>query len=70
MVRKVGGPTGGEFAPGSSDEASFQVEARHVKETMKEFKGDSLQGNNLLGRVSDGYVDPSNINGRLFHHGD
>lgn len=68
MVRKVGGSGAGEFSIGSGDEQPFQIEARHVKETMKNFKGDSLQGGNLQGRISDGYTDPSNINGRLFHN--
>lgn len=68
MVRKVGGPGGGEYAAGSGGEESFQVEARHMKETMKSFKGDTLHGGTLQGRVSNGYTDPSNINGRLFHN--
>lgn len=68
MLRKVGGPEGGEYAAGSSGEESFQVEAHHMKETMKGFKGDTLQGGTLQGRVNEGYIDPSNINGRLFHN--
>lgn len=70
MVGRVKGPSGGEYAAGSGDEAPFQVEARRVKATMKEFKGDSHQGIGLQGRITEGFVGPSNINERLFYHGD
>lgn len=67
MVRKVDGSGAGDFAIGRSDEQPFQGEARKVKEAKKRFEGDSPQGKVLQGHTSAGFIDPSNIRGRLFH---
>ena len=56
MIRKVGGPGADGFPVGGSEELPFMKEAKHVKEAMKAYQGDTHQGIDLTGRLDPNYT--------------